>query len=638
MTSAASDRSGEGKRTTLFDRLHLVHKTSLMPALAALGFLITLIVLQVAGTKNENLLASVEKGSVPALELGNALENDLTQAQRALQDAVAAADHDKLEAADAMRDRFLTDVRSGRKNVLLREADLQALEDRFQQYYVLARRTSEQMTSGAGSSAAMPAAELQASLEKMTSDYNGLRKSLEEFSQAQEEHLGAAFESVRTNNTRSKIVMISVVVASLLLMVLVSVIVIRSITGPIARAVEMANRLAEGDLTGDIEVTSADELGRLLSATNAMVAGLRTMIGELKVSASRVSSSAREISGASVQIAGGAQSQSQASDETSSTMVEMAAQIDNVAKSTQTLASAVDETSSSIHELGTSIEHVARNADQLLASAEQTARTVAGMAASINGVAEKVQTVDSVSREATVVAERGGEQIAAVMTGIDENARDVGKIVTIIADIADQTNLLALNAAIEAARAGDAGRGFAVVADEIRRLAERSVKATREISEFIARVQKDTNQAVTLSRSVLHQITESVGRTTVLVTQVRESTHEQRVGADAVLATTENMREVTNIVAVAAREQARGAAEIMKAVEAMNQMTQQVAHTTNEQKRGGDLVVSSVEQIALVAQQNVSATNSLAGETEKLADEARRLQGLADSFHVEAAA
>jgi methyl-accepting chemotaxis protein len=639
MSSAAGVRRDGARRRGLFDRLHLVHKTALMPALAALGFVITLIVLQVAGTKNEKLITSVQDGSVPALELATMLEGDLTQAQRALQDAVAAADRDQLATADAVRDRFLTDVRSGRKNTSLREADLQALEDRFQQYYVLARRTSEQMTAGAaGTTAAVPAAELQASLEQMTGDYNALRKSLQEFSRSQKAHLSGAFESVRANNTRSKVVMVTILMASLLLMVLVSAIVIRSITGPIGRAVAIANRLAEGDLAGEIEVTSTGELGSLLSATKAMVTGLRTMIGELKSSASRVSVSAREISGASVQIAGGAQSQSQASDETSSTMVEMAAQIDNVARSTQTLASAVDETSSSIHELGASIEHVARNADQLLASAEQTSRTVAGMAASINGVAEKVQTVDSVSREATVVAERGGEQIAAVMTGIDDNARDVGKIVTIIADIADQTNLLALNAAIEAARAGDAGRGFAVVADEIRRLAERSVKATREIGDFVARVQKDTDQAVTLSRSVLHQITESVGRTTVLVTQVREATHEQRLGADAVLATTENMREVTNVVAVAAKEQARGAAEIMKAVEAMNQMTQQVAHTTSEQKRGGDLVVRSVEQIALVAQQNVSATHSLAGETEKLADEARRLQGLADSFRVEAAA
>ncbi len=623
----------------LWNRLHLAHKTALLPALAAFGFLVAMLVVQLTGTTNERLITSVENGSVPALELAMRLQQDMKQAQHALQDAVASAGREKLDAADAARDRLIADVRSGRANAALNPAQLQLLEDNFQQYYTLARRTSERIMARSQATSASVAGgeDLQASLGRMTAMYNTTRKLLEDYEQEQKRLLAASFADVRGNNIRSKVGIVTILVVSLTLLILVSVVVIRSITVPIARAVETANRLAAGDLTGDIEVTSNDELGMLLRAMQGMLTSLRSMIGELRSAAVRVSSSAGEISSASLQIAKGAQSQSAASDETSSTMVEMASQIENVARSTQTLASTVDETSSAIHQLGTSIERVAKNADELLASAEQTSRTVVAMATSIAGVAEKVESVDAMSHEAAGVAGAGSQQITAVMTGIDNNARDVGRIVAVIADIADQTNLLALNAAIEAARAGDAGRGFAVIADEIRRLANRSVKSTREIGDFVSRVKKDTEHAVSLSRSVLQQITDSVARTTTLIGEVRQSTNEQRAGASEVLTTAENMRTVTGIVALAAREQARGASEMMKAVEAMNQMTQQVAHTTSEQKRGGDLIVRTIEQIAAVAQQNVAATHSLAGETESLAREASRLQTLAESFSAEAA-
>jgi methyl-accepting chemotaxis protein len=602
----------------------MAKKTVLMPILAGAGFLITLVVVQLSGSTNEQLITSVENGAVPALQLAMRLQDDLLHVQRALQDAVAAG-HGKLETADAVRDRFITDVRSGRANAALNPAQLQLLEDHFQQYYTLARRTSEQ-------------ADRQPSLDEMTAMYNTTHKRLDDYELQQKQLLTDSFAAVRLNNVRSKVAMATVLVISLALLIFVSVVVIRSITAPIARAVETANRLAAGDLTGDIEVTSGDELGMLLRAMQGMLSSLRSMIGGLRGAAVRVSQSAGGISGASLQIAKGAQSQSTASDEASSTMVEMASQIENVARSTQTLASTVDETSSAIHELGSSIEQVARNAGELLASAEQTSHTVAAMAASIAGVAEKVESVDATSREAAGVAQSGSQQITDVINGIDKNARDVGRIVSVISDIADQTNLLALNAAIEAARAGDAGRGFAVVADEIRRLAERSVKSTREIGDFVSRVKKDTEHAVTLSRSVLQQITDSVASTTTLIGEVRQSTREQRAGASEVLTTAENMRSIAGIVAMASREQARGASEMMKAVEAMNQMTQQVAHTTSEQKRGGDLIVRTIEQIASVAQQNVDATHSLASETESLAREAASLQSLAESFSGEAAA
>jgi methyl-accepting chemotaxis protein len=394
------------------------------------------------------------------------------------------------------------------------------------------------------------------------------------------------------------------------------------------------NEIAKGNLAIELEKEKEDEIGSIIDNINLTVKNLRDMVNQMRVAAGSTATNADEISASAVQIAKGAESQSTSADETSSTMVEMASQIDNVNKSAQSLAKNVDETSSSIHEMAAAITQMTKNSENLMASVEITSTTIDEMTTSIKSVADKVKVVDSVSKDASKVANEGGSELSSVIYGIGASSKDIGKIVKIIEEIADQTNLLALNAAIEAARAGDAGKGFAVVAEEVKRLAERSMNSIREISSFVETVQRDTGQAVDITQKILQQILDSVNKTSSLISEVSVATQQQATGATQVMKSATNMQHITTELVSAIREMQTSSNDIMKAVEGMNHMTQQVADATLEQKKGGDMVVKAIERISKVAQQNVTATEQFSKATQNLAKEAENLQRLAEQFVV----
>ena len=656
----------------MLKRLKFAHKVALMPGLAALGFLVVLAVSAWVGAGNGRILRSIEQGSFPAVDASRELEETLARVQRGLQDAVAAADKGMLAETDGLRDHFLVVLKRLEENKELSQETkdaVPAIGKSFSSYYALARENSLRLIGGGGVSESLATA-----LKAQTQQYNDVHHTLEGFTARNRKEMEQAFATARANQSFSLAAIVIVTVLSILTLAALSFFVIRSLTVPLGEAVEVAGRLARGDMSGRIAgALSDDEVGDLGKAMERMVTylkemaavadsiaagnlqvqvvprseadvfgnafmrmtgNLRRMIGDVKSSAAQVTGAVDRISGSASEIRRGAESQSTSTEETSATMVEMASQIDSINRSTQALAANVEETSSSIQEMGASIEQVAKSSEDLLASVEQTSATIEEMTASIQSIAGRVQVVDDVSREAAKAASEGGERLSHVIQGIGTSSKDIGKIVRLINEIADQTNLLALNAAIEAARAGDAGRGFAVVAEEIKRLAERSMTSTREIDAFVEAVQRDTTEAVQLSGQVLDQIVSSVKRTTDLIRDVHAATQEQNAGATQILRTASTMQNVTQQLATAAREQAHGARQIMTSVSMMNRMTQQVADATNEQMKGGDQVVKAVDQIAHVAQQYLATTEQLSNATLSLATEADRLKGMSEVFQV----
>ncbi|MEM7583885.1 MAG: methyl-accepting chemotaxis protein [Acidobacteriota bacterium] len=659
----------------MFQRISLRWRLLIIPVIAIIGF-VSIIGLQVLFGKDVTTLGNSIRGFV----FGIRVQAALLDLQRTFEDAATEENPDRLADAEVLSEQIHRHLESAKGYETFDNAEVTQLEQTFDDYYETATNYATTWIEGGGV-LSQDVLILVSSMRELQERLKAQIKALA--AQDEEGDLDKDFINLeqqldqlqdRQRNAQNTLLLISG--AAFVILLLVAYFVFISLNKPVSQAVEVADSLSRGNMDTTVEVTSDDEIGRLLQSMKAMLAylremadvasgmatgdlraqidprseadlfsrafremseNLREMIGRVKEASSAVANSANEISSSSSQITRGAESQSASADETLSTMVEIAAQIDSVAKSSQALAVNVDQTSSSIQEMGASIEEVAKNSTNLLTSVDETSSTIEEMAASIQSIEAKVRVVDDVSREAASIANTRGDELSAMIGGISVAGQDIGKIVGIIEDIADQTNLLALNAAIEAAHAGDAGRGFAVVAEEVKRLAERSVTSTREIAHVVDNVQQSTGEAIELTGDILRQIVDSVTRTSELVGEVYSATQEQSGGAAQILQTSTHMQNVTRQLASAAKEQANGARDMMKAVEVMNRMTQQVADASREQKQGGDLVVKAVERIAQIAQQNLAAAEQLSSNTHNLTNESERLLSVAEVFTLDAA-
>ena len=279
--------------------------------------------------------------------------------------------------------------------------------------------------------------------------------------------------------------------------------IIRSITRPVICAAQAIDRIAQGDLTVTIEVSTQDEIGQMAHALNIMVERIRGVVGEVTQASTNVASGSQEMSATAQQLSQGASEQ----------------------------AAVAEETTSSMEEMGTSIQQNADNARQ----------------------------TDKIASKAADDAKTSGDSVAKTVAAMQEIAEKIN----IIEEIARKTDLLALNAAVEAARAGEHGKGFAVVASEVRKLAERSQAAAAEISKLSA---SGVTVAETAGQ-LLIKLVPDIYKTAELVREIAASSAEQNTGAGQVNKAIQQLDQVIQQNASAAEEVAAASEELSSQAE-----------------------------------------------------------------------
>ncbi|MGX4731379.1 methyl-accepting chemotaxis protein [Pseudomonas corrugata] len=341
---------------------------------------------------------------------------------------------------------------------------------------------------------------------------------------------------------QAKTVLIAAAALALLFGVIAALLITRQIVVPLGQTLQVAERVAAGDLSHNLISERRDEMGQLQRAMQSMTVSLRQLIGGISEGVTQIASAAEQLSAVTEQTSAGVNSQKVETDQVATAMHEMTATVQEVARN-------------------------AEEASEAAVAADQQAR-------------EGEKVVGEAIAQIERLAEEVGHSTNA-MSDLKRESDKIGSVLDVIKSVAQQTNLLALNAAIEAARAGEAGRGFAVVADEVRSLAQRTQKSTEEIEELIVGLQNGTEQVATImdnSRSLtdssveltrraggsLENITRTVSAIQSMNQQIAAAAEQQSATAEEINRSVLNVRDVSEQTSAASEETASSSAELAR--------------------------------------------------------------------------
>jgi len=361
-----------------------------------------------------------------------------------------------------------------------------------------------------------------------------------------------------------------------------------AIVAPVKKSVRFAESVANGDFDQKLDINQADEIGILAESLRKMVTNLKRMIVEAEEKskaaeeeAERANTAVAEANKAKEQAARAerdgklqaARGLEEVVNIVTSASEQLISQIDKSTRSTTDQYAQISEAATAMEEMNVTVLEVAKNASRSAETANQTkekAQTGSNIVTQVLSSMEEVQSI--------------AKQLKKDVTILGEDAKSIGQVMEVISDIADQTNLLALNAAIEAARAGEAGRGFAVVADEVRKLAEKTMTATKEVGAAIKKIQHGTQVNIVHVETAVTKINETA-----------EFSGESGQALNSIVSFADETSEQVHSIATASEEQSATSEEI-------NRSLAQIAEISSETTRAMQESAKAVNEMARQAQ------------------------------------
>ena len=407
-----------------------------------------------------------------------------------------------------------------------------------------------------------------------------------------------------------------------------------------------ASAIAAGDLTKSVSVTtkivnyeSTDEMGDLARAFNVMITRLQgvgtnfaEMTTNLRDVISQVAENASAVAAAASQVSSAAEQSGEATNQ-------IAATIQQVALGTAQQTEGVTKTSAAVDQMSRAIRGVAQGAQEQAIAITKASEVATRINTAIAQVSNNAQTVTKDSAEAARQSKNGAQIVKETISGMESirgkvsistskvqemgtRSQEIGAIVETIEDIASQTNLLALNAAIEAARAGEQGKGFAVVADEVRKLAERSSLATKEIAGLVNGIQSTVGEAVVAMKASAEEVEAGV----VKANSAGEALESLLASADSVFKQAEEAGEGAAKVNTAARE-------LIEAVDSVSAVIEENTAATEEMSANSNELSQAIENIASVSEENSASVEEVSASTEEVSAQVEEVSASAASMN-----